>query len=107
MNGAPTRAAAASGDGIAGSSGSPIYQKLGRSNDKDNRYCLADAVPLTLRRDVPPRRRGRPPAPCRNDPDCSDRFRERRLLRPDLTGAKSPMRAHTHTHLKRKEKVSE
>jgi len=79
------------------------YQKLGRSKDKDNRYCFADAVLLTLRLDVPPRRRGRPPAPCRNDPGCSDRFRERRLLRPDLTGAKSPTRAHTHTHLKRKE----
>ena len=79
------------------------YQKLGRSKDKDNRYCIADAVLLTMRLDVPPRRRGRPPAPCRNDPGCSDRFRERRLLRPDLTGAKSPTRAHTHTHLKRKE----
>ena len=78
-------------------------QKLGRSNDKDNRYCFADAVLLTLRLDVPPRRRGRLPAPCRNDPGCSDRFRERRLLRPDLTGAKSPTRAHTHTRLKRKE----
>ena len=58
MNGAPTRAAAASGAGIAASSGSPISQKLGRSNDKDNRYCFADAVLLTLRLDVPPRRRG-------------------------------------------------
>ena len=34
------------------------YQKLGRSKDKDNRYCFADAVLLTLRLDVPPRRRG-------------------------------------------------
>jgi hypothetical protein len=68
-----------------------------QSNDKDNRYCFADAVLLTLRLDVPPRHRGRPPAPCRNDPGRSDRFRERRLLRPDLTGAKSPTRAHTHT----------
>ena len=40
VSGAPTRAAAASGAGMAASSGSPIYQKLGGSNDKDNRHIL-------------------------------------------------------------------